>query len=263
MTKHPSIAVVIPFFNEARNVLPLAAELDAALFQLGVTTTSAGGGEVLLVDDGSSDGTDLLLEEVCATRTGWRVLRLPTNQGHAAALYMGMRATQAAWIVLLDGDGQNDPADIASLLCALEKGADLVVGVRVGRHDHWGRRMLSRVANTVRNWVLHDGVRDTGCGLKAMRREVVSALLPIRTLYSFIPALAVAARFRVVEVPIHHRPRRAEHSKYSVFTFLQGWPLIDLIGVWWFSRRRFQVANLALNEHLFDKQRETSSVEQT
>jgi dolichol-phosphate mannosyltransferase len=162
----------------------------------------------------------------------------------------------------MDGDGQNDPADIARLLCALEKGADLVVGVRVGRHDHLGRRMLSRVANIVRNWVLHDGVSDAGCGLKAMRREVVSGLLPIRTLYSFIPALAAAAGFRVVEIPIHHRPRRAGHSKYSVIIFLQGWPLVDLIGVWWLSRCRIPLAKLAINKQRSDMQRTTGSVEQ-
>ena len=123
------------------------------------------------------------------------------------------------------------------MLTALE-GADLVVGVRQGRQDSRLRLVMSRVANTIRSRVLRDGVRDTGCGLKAMRREVVDALIPIRTLYSFIPALAVAAGHRVVECPVQHRSRQAGTAHYGLRAF--AWrPLLDMVGVWWFTRRRF------------------------
>jgi glycosyltransferase involved in cell wall biosynthesis len=167
------------------------------------------------------------------------VVRQSPNQGQAAALYRGMRLAGAPVIVTLDGDGQNDPADIAPMLARLaESGADMVAGVRVQRNDSWLRRRMSRIANRVRSRILRDGVRDTGCGLKAFRREVVDAFLPIRTLYSFMPALAVAAGFRVVEQPVGHRARRADVSKYGLGVML--WrPLLDLLGVWWFTRRRF------------------------
>jgi hypothetical protein len=122
----------------------------------------------------------------------------------------------------------------------LGAGADLAVGIRVDRQDAWARRVMSRLANTVRKRLLRDGVRDTGCGLKAMRREVAAALIPMRTLYSFIPALAAGAGFHVAEIPVGHRPRLAGESKYGVRRFLF-WPLLDMLGVWWFNRRRCPV----------------------
>jgi glycosyltransferase involved in cell wall biosynthesis len=211
----------------------LLDELSAAL------SKEPGNAEVVLVDDGSSDGTPRILQRVASVRPGWRVVRQDRNQGQAAALYRGMRLAEAPVIVTLDGDGQNDPADIAPMLVRLlESGADLVAGVRVQRNDSWLRLRMSRLANGVRSRILRDGVRDTGCGLKAFRREVVDALLPIRTLYSFIPAFAVAAGFRVVEQPVRHRARRADTSKYGLGVML--WrPFLDLLGVWWFTRRRF------------------------
>ena len=139
--------------------------------------------------------------------------------------------------MLLDGDGQNDPADIPRLLALIATGADLAVGVRVKRRDDWRRRLMSKIANKVRKRFLRDGVSDTGCGLKALRREVIEALIPLRTLYSFIPALVAGAGFRVAEVPVTHRPRRGGDSKYGVRRFLF-WPLLDMLGVWWFLHRR-------------------------
>jgi dolichol-phosphate mannosyltransferase len=150
-----------------------------------------------------------------------------------------MRMASSDLVVTLDGDGQNDPVDIAALLARLdETGADMVAGVRVNRNDSWLRRRMSRIANRVRQWILRDGVTDTGCGLKAFRREVVDAFLPMRTLYSFMPALAVAGGYRVIEQPVRHRARKLGQSKYGLGVML--WrPLLDLLGVWWFTRRRF------------------------
>ncbi len=140
----------------------------------------------------------------------------------------------------MDGDGQNDPADIGRMLLLLETGrADMVAGVRAQRKDGWVRRRMSRLANTVRQRLLQDGVRDSGCALKVFRREVRAAFIPIRTLYSFMPALAVAAGFEVVELEVNHRAREKGVSKYGLGVML--WrPLVDMLGVWWFIRRRFQ-----------------------
>jgi glycosyltransferase involved in cell wall biosynthesis len=159
------------------------------------------------------------------------------NHGQAAALLVGMRQARGVVIVTLDGDGQNVPSDIPVLLDALD-GADLVVGIRQARQDSRLRLAMSRVANAIRARCLRDGVQDSGCGLKVMRRDVVDAFIPIRTLYSFIPALAVAAGYRVVECPVRHRARHAGEAHYGLRTF--AWrPLVDMIGVWWFTRRRF------------------------
>ena len=228
-----AFTVVVPFFNEANGVELFLEELSTAL------SRQVGDAELVLVDDGSSDATPAVLQRIASGRLGWRVVRQSPNQGQAAALYRGMRLASAPVIVTLDGDGQNDPADIAPMLARLaESGADLVAGVRVQRNDSWLRRRMSRIANAVRSRILRDGVRDTGCGPKAFRREVVDSFLPIRTLYSFMPAFAVAAGFRVVEQPVGHRARRADVSKYGLGVML--WrPLLDLLGVWWFTRRRF------------------------
>jgi glycosyltransferase involved in cell wall biosynthesis len=243
IVNEPSYAVVIPFFNEAENVPLLVAELEHALTSVTVEAGANATYEVLLIDDGSSDGTAELLDRVCATRPRWRAIHFLHNRGQAAALYIGIHKTLARRLILLDGDGQNDPADIPRLLDLLTSGIDLVVGVRTPRRDDCLRSVASRIANAVRSRLLGDGVRDSGCGLKVMRREVVTALIPIGTLYSFIPALARAAGFRVAETVVTHRPRLGGVSKYSFVCFLV-WPLVDLLGVWWFTRRRFFVPEL-------------------
>jgi dolichol-phosphate mannosyltransferase len=228
-----AFSLVIPFFNEANGVEVFLEEVSTALER------QPGAAELLLVDDGSTDETLKILQRLAAGRPGWRVIPQGRNQGQAAAMYRGMHLATALVIATLDGDGQNDPADLAPMLARLaESGADMVAGVRVDRNDSWLRRRMSRIANNVRSRILRDGVTDTGCGVKAFRREVVEAFLPIRTLYSFMPALAVAAGFRVVEQPVRHRARRADTSKYGLGVML--WrPFLDLLGVWWFTRRRF------------------------
>jgi glycosyltransferase involved in cell wall biosynthesis len=224
-------SVVVPLHDEADNVGPLVAELREALGTLDDTY------EVILVDDGSRDATRPNAQRASLDWPQCRVVSFRRNHGQAAALLVGMRLARGRVIVTLDGDGQNVPADIPALLAALEN-ADLVAGVRQGRQDSRLRLTMSRLANAIRSRVLHDGVRDTGCGLKAMRREVVDAFIPIRTLYSFMPALAVAAGHRVVECPVQHRARQAGTAHYGLRAF--AWrPLLDMLGVWWFTRRRF------------------------
>jgi glycosyltransferase involved in cell wall biosynthesis len=224
------VSVVIPFFDEEESAPPLLAELRPVLDRLGRPY------EVLVVNDGSRDATGEALRVAAA---GWpeaRVLELARNQGQASALLCGLHAARGGVLVTLDGDGQNDPADIPALLARLE-GADLVAGVRAQRHDSPLRRSMSRIANAVRARFLGDGLRDSGCALKAFRREVLDCLLPIRTLYSFIPALAVGAGFRVVEAPVAHRERERGRSKYGLRVML--WrPAVDMLGVKWFLSRR-------------------------
>ena len=201
MTGAPSFAIIIPFFDEAQNVELVCLELKEVLRK------ELSDGEVILVDDGSEDGTGDLLDRVASNWPECRVFHLDRNRGQAAALLLGFSKTTAAVIVTMDGDGQNDPRDIAKLLAGLEE-ADMVVGARVRRRDSWPRRKISRIANYIRADFLRDGVSDSGCGLKVFRREVADAFIPIRTLYSFMPAMAVAAGFQVVEKPVNHRPRR-------------------------------------------------------
>lgn len=230
MNAEPAFALVVPFFNEERNVKPVCHELKKTLQERLV------GGELVLIDDGSNDTTGAILDELAADWPGCRVYHLERNQGQAAALLFAFSKTTAPVIVTMDGDGQNDPCDIPKLLAQLDK-ADMVVGARVARKDSWVRRYISRVANRVRANCLGDGVSDSGCALKVFRREVASAFIPIRTLYSFMPALAVAAGFRVTEEPVNHRCREHGRSRYTVRSFLL-LPIIDFLGVAWFSSRR-------------------------
>ncbi len=230
----PAISLVVPFFNEEDCVEEVCLEAARALDALGLDY------ELIAVDDGSRDGTPARLAGLAASTPRLRWLSWQPNRGQAAALYRGLRAARAPLIATMDGDGQNDPADLGVLLERLHgaPGADLVVGIRADRHDSTLRKGMSRLANAVRGRVLRDRVHDSGCALKVFRREVVDALIPIRTLYSFIPALAVAGGFRIAEVPVHHRARRGGRSNYGLRVML--WrPLVDLVGVLWFTRRRF------------------------
>jgi dolichol-phosphate mannosyltransferase len=228
--KVPDFSVVIPFFNEEGNVGPVLQELREVLEKQSPSY------EVVLVDDGSVDGTAVQLKQQVANWPRARVLQLGRNCGQAGALLAGMSSAEGENIVLLDGDGQNDPRDIEKALLLLDR-YDMVMGHRVNRHDTLMRRLMSGIGNSVRRLFTKDGVSDAGCGLKVFRREVLDAFIPIRTLYSFMPALAKAAGFSIGEIPVNHRPRRSGTPKYNLRVFL--WrPAVDLLGVWWFSSRR-------------------------
>jgi glycosyltransferase involved in cell wall biosynthesis len=225
------LSVVIPFYNEEECAAFVLDEVRATLDPLGL------GYEVVAVDDGSGDDTAVALAAAARDDPRFRILRWEPNRGQAAALYWGLHAARGSLVVTMDGDGQNDPTEIPAMLSALDE-ADMVVGIRLARSDSWLRRRMSRLANAVRGRLLRDHVRDSGCALKLFRREVIESLIPIQTLYSFMPAMAVAAGFRVVQREVRHRPRRGGTSSYGLWKFL--WrPLLDLLGMWWFSRRRF------------------------
>lgn len=224
-----ALSIVIPFYNESANIAPLLAEVRATASTLALSV------EVICVDDGSHDTT---AAELAAAAQAWpavRVISFPQNRGQAAALWHGFHAARGEFVAMLDGDGQNPPAELARLW-PLRDTADMISGARAARQDSALRRTMSRLANTVRRTLLRDGVSDTGCSLKIFRRAVVASFLPIRTLYSFIPAFAVSAGFTVREVPVAHRPRRAGVSHYGLRVMALH-PLLDLLALTWLLRR--------------------------
>jgi dolichol-phosphate mannosyltransferase len=221
----PDFSVVIPLYNEAENIPVLQDEIRAAL--------AGRRYEVILVDDGSTDGSASQVKPSPEVR----LLRFARNAGQSAAMLAGLRAAASPVIVLLDGDLQNDPADIPRLLEHLNNGADLVCGYRVHRQDSRVKKISSLVANAVRRRFIGDGVRDTGCTLKALRRECIAALVPFQGMHRFIPALIKNAGFRVVEAPVHHRARRFGVSKYGLGNRALR-ATLDMIGVRWLQARR-------------------------
>ena len=229
----PRVSVVVPVRNEAPNVRPLVQEIERACAALAPF-------ELIYVDDGSTDDTPGELMMARAGRPWLRALRHTDSCGQSAAIRTGASAARAPIIVTLDGDGQNDPAFVPTLVEALESGGPkvgLAAGQRVGRRATGFKRLQSRVANGVRAAVLKDGTRDTGCGLKAIRREVYAALPYFDALHRFMPALVVREGFGVVHVDVVDRPRSAGRSNYGFFDRL--WVGIgDLAGVWWLIRRR-------------------------
>ncbi|RMD64045.1 MAG: glycosyltransferase [Alphaproteobacteria bacterium] len=236
----PRLSVVVPVYNEADNVVPLMREIVAALRDADLAPF-----EILFVDDGSTDATALRL--IAATREvpEVRVIRHRVNAGQSAAVHTGVRVARGDIVVTLDGDGQNDPADIPRLVAHLNTSAaapapGLVAGVRVQRQDSAFKRLSSRVANRVRRWLLGDAARDSGCGIKAFRRDRFLSLPAFDHMHRFLPALFRRAGLHVVEVPVHHRPRRAGTSKYGLWNRL--WVgIVDLIGVAWLMRRPVDV----------------------
>jgi dolichol-phosphate mannosyltransferase len=221
----PELSVVVPLFNEEESVPILQSELHAAL--------SGFDHEIVFVDDGSVDRTVEQIE----TAPNIRVIRFEKNIGQSAAIYAGLQAARGATAVLIDGDLQNDPADIPRLLAEIGRGADVVCGYRVKRKDTVLKRLTSQIANAVRSRFTKDGVRDTGCTLKAMRRECVSALVPFKGMHRFIPALVKGAGYQLVEIPVNHRPRRFGRSKYGLGNRAVR-ATIDMFGVRWLLARR-------------------------
>lgn len=204
-------SLVVPVYNEAGNILPLAGAAVPVLASLQRPF------EVIFVNDGSTDGTAAEIAQAAARWPQVRELRMPKNSGQAVALLTGLNAAQGEYLFMMDGDGQNDPRDYPTLLALVESGeVDLACGWRVDRHDSTLRRIMSRIANVVRGAFLKDGVHDSGCQLRVMRREVREAFFPMELMQSFIPALAVAAGFRVGERPVRHHPRQRGESKYGL-----------------------------------------------
>jgi dolichol-phosphate mannosyltransferase len=225
----PRLSVVVPAFNEEENIVPLATEIIAALGAL------PGGFELILVDDASSDATARIIAEFahpCVRGVFHRV-----NCGQSAAVASGFQAARGDWVATLDGDGQNDPADLPAMLAqALKDGVDCVTGVRKQRRDTFIRRFSSRVANRFRNWITGDQVSDSGCGIRVVRRAALREIPVFNGLHRFLPTLLRGQGFSVAETAVNHRERQRGTSKYGVHNRL--WRGIrDCFGIRWYLKR--------------------------
>ncbi|KAF0095658.1 MAG: dolichol-phosphate mannosyltransferase [Puniceicoccaceae bacterium 5H] len=220
----PPVSVVVPFFNEEESVQPVLEELRRCLPDA----------EIIAVDDGSKDRT----WELITAMTDIRGLRLTENRGQSGALYAGLRAARAPICAMMDGDGQNDPADLPKMVEVVQRGeADVVVGRRAKRRDTWSRRVASKVANRIRRSFLDDGVHDTGCSLKVFKKEAVELLVPFNGLHRYLPAIFKHAGLRMTEIPVNHRARERGTSKYTNWDrALRG--IYDLVGVSWLLKRK-------------------------
>jgi dolichol-phosphate mannosyltransferase len=227
------VSIVVPVRNEAENIGPLIAEIAAAL-------DGRWKYEIIYVNDGSTDATAERIAAIMKQRENLRQISHATSSGQSAAVRSGVRAACGAIVATLDGDGQNNPAFLPDLISAIEKGGErvgLVAGQRVGRKDTGFKKIQSRIANGVRNGILRDGTRDTGCGLKAFRREVFLMMPYFDGLHRFLPALVRREGYDIAYVEVTDRPRRSGVSNYGFFDRL--WiGIMDLAGVWWLIRRK-------------------------
>lgn len=227
------VSIVVPVRNEQDNVAPLIAEISAALNGRWLY-------EIIYVNDGSTDATPARLAELMQQLGNLRRIDHARSAGQSAAVRTGVRAARGGIVATLDGDGQNNPAFLPNLISAIENGGasvGLAAGQRVGRKDTGFKKLQSRVANGVRNAILKDGTRDTGCGMKAFRRDVFLSMPYFDGLHRFLPALVRREGFDIAYVDVIDRPRHSGVSNYGFFDRL--WiGIMDLAGVWWLIRRK-------------------------
>jgi glycosyltransferase involved in cell wall biosynthesis len=230
------ISVVVPLHNEERSIALLHEELEAALDPLGESW------ETVYVDDGSTDGSFAALTRLHSRAAGVKVVRLRRNFGKAAALAAGFAQAAGDRVVTMDGDLQDDPAEIPRLLAKLDEGFDLVSGWKTKRRDPLRRRIPSKIFNRVAGWMSGLRLHDMNCGLKAYRSEVVHSLVLYGELHRFIPVLAHEQGYRVAELPVHHRPREHGRSRYGLERYLRGF--LDLLTVSFMGRYRHRPLHL-------------------
>jgi dolichol-phosphate mannosyltransferase len=226
----PQASIILPVYNEAESLPVLWAELEPVLTQL------PGTAEVVIVDDGSTDGSAEVARGLARADRRVRLVRLGANAGLTAALLAGFAAARGDSIVTMDSDLQYDPADIPRLLALLDR-YDAALGWRGRRQDTWTKRLSSRIANRVRSAVLGDACRDSACTLRAMRRPCLAAITPYHGMHRFVPTLLADAGCRVIEVEVRHRPRRHGASKYGIRNRSLR-VLMDLLAVRWMRSRR-------------------------
>lgn len=227
------VSILIPVKDEAENILSVAAEVTAAM------SVHSWSWECLWVDDGSADSSPAVLRQLAESDVRHRYLSLETNTGQSAALWAGFKEAGGKILATIDGDGQNDPADIPRLVEMVISGkADMANGYRMRRRDTVVKRLSSRIANSFRNAVTGNTVRDVGCSTRAFRRECVEYLPRFSGMHRFLPTLVAMQGFTLSEIPVNHRPRLRGKSKYGINNRL--WVgLLDTFGVWWLRKRSF------------------------
>jgi len=231
MNGRPDLSVVFPVYNEEENVPILLEEIARSLDGKEWTY------EMVAVDDGSADRSLEVLRGLKSKYPTLRVITFERNSGQTAALDAGWRAARGRFVVSLDADLQNDPADIPKMMQQLERsGADMVIGIRVNRQDTLARKMQSRIGNGVRNWITRDQITDTGCSLKLVRREAIDRVRLFTGMHRFLPTLVRMEGYKVIEMPVNHRPRKYGVSKYGAMNrAFRG--LADCLAVRWMSSR--------------------------
>jgi len=232
MSEVPRLSVILPVHNEGESLAVLWPELQEVLDGIDAPA------EVLFVDDGSTDDSVAVVQGLARRDPRIRLLRLAANYGLTTAFHAGFRAARGQIVVTMDADLQSDPRDIPMLLQHLE-GYDAATGWRQDRRDPWSKRASSRVANAIRNLVSGDRVRDSACSLRVMRRACLGALPPYHGMHRFVPTLLRMAGYRVVEVPVHHRPRRFGRSKFTARSRAVR-AFVDLLAVCWMARRQLR-----------------------
>jgi glycosyltransferase involved in cell wall biosynthesis len=236
----PDLSIVFPVYNEEENLPILMDEIARALDGKGWSY------EMVAVDDGSTDNSLSVLRELRAKHPTLRVLTFAKNSGQTAALDAAWRAARGKFVVSLDADLQNDPADIPKMMAAQQmSSSDMVIGVRVNRNDTWSRKVQSRIGNGVRNWITKDKITDTGCSLKLIRREAIDQVKLYTGMHRFLPTLVRMAGYKVIEMPVNHRARKFGVSKYGAMNrAFRG--LVDCMAVRWMGRRvlRYSVSEV-------------------
>lgn len=226
------ISIIVPVFNEADNVLPMAREVEAAFQPLGRDW------ELVFVDDASTDDTPRRIVEAAKSNPHIRGLRHQRNAGQSAAVWTGIQATETPILCTLDGDLQNDPADLPAMVQKLTE-FDFISGMRLNRQDTWVRKASSRIARKARKAALGVDFRDTGCAIRAFKRTALTGVFPFNGLHRFLPVLVHGGGANTLEVPVNHRPRIAGVSKYGVWNRL-GRGIYDLIAISWYQKRRYR-----------------------
>lgn len=234
-------SIVIPLKNEESNIVELIQEIEPVMNKLQQPW------ELICIDDGSTDNTRRVLLDLSKQKGYLRPIFFKKNYGQSSAFQAGFKASNGLFVITLDGDRQNDPADIPKLVALIET-CDLVCGIRSKRKDTWSKRIISRLANRVRGWICEDGVQDTGCSLKIYRRECLDKIKMYHGLHRFLPALFKIEGFRVREVPVNHRERTRGKSNYNLFNRSFN-TVADLLAVRWMNKRqlRYQIDESSSN----------------
>lgn len=237
-------SVIIPLKNEESCIADLIEELEPVMNGLKQTW------ELICIDDGSTDQTRLILKNLTTQKPYLKLICFDRNYGQSSAFEAGFKAACGTLVITLDGDGQNDPADIPKLLSHIEE-CDLVCGIRTIRRDSWSKRFISRWANCFRNWVCADDIRDTGCSLKVYRRACLGQIKMYHGMHRFLPTLFKYEGYRVKQLPVHHRPRLRGISKYHFFNRSFN-TIADLCAVNWMRKRRlhYKIETVVVSKEL-------------